>query len=272
MLRLAINGYGRIGRSILRALYERPLRSELVIVAINELADAGTVLHLTRYDSTHGRFPKPLEGDANRLQVDGDTITLLNHSQIDALPWNELGVDMVLECTGAFSDRATAEMHLHQGAGKGDALAFPTRQGQDVAVQIARHIRAVGCVQHGLAPIAAQAAAPEQAKADHLLHPEGKGQFVALGHHRAPRRQCLGGKAREVHPIQQDTAIARAQLAAQGLQTGGFSRPVRSQNGGDLAGLDFQMHLAQGHMGAIANRNLVKFQRHDARPRCRITR
>ena len=118
MLRLAINGYGRIGRSILRSLYESPLRDELSIVAINELADAGTILHLTRYDSTHGRFPKSLEGDANQLWVDGDAITLLNHSEIDDLPWGKLGVDVVLECTGAFTDRATAEKHLHQGAGK----------------------------------------------------------------------------------------------------------------------------------------------------------
>ena len=118
MLRLAINGYGRIGRSILRSLYESPLRHELSIVAINELADAGTILHLTRYDSTHGRFPKSLEGDANQLWVDGDAITLLNHSEIDDLPWGKLGVDVVLECTGAFTDRATAEKHLHQGAGK----------------------------------------------------------------------------------------------------------------------------------------------------------
>ena len=101
MLRLAINGYGRIGRSILRSLYESPLRHELSIVAINELADAGTILHLTRYDSTHGRFPKSLEGDANQLWVDGDAITLLNHSEIDDLPWGKLGVDVVLECTGA---------------------------------------------------------------------------------------------------------------------------------------------------------------------------
>ena len=118
MLRLAINGYGRIGRSILRSLYESPLRDELSIVAINELADAGTILHLTRYDSTHGRFPKSLEGDANQLWVDGDAITLLNHSEIDDLPWGKLGVDVVLECTGAFTDRATAEKHLHQGARK----------------------------------------------------------------------------------------------------------------------------------------------------------
>jgi D-erythrose 4-phosphate dehydrogenase len=118
MLRLAINGYGRIGRSILRALYESPLRREMAIVAINELADAGTVLHLTRYDSTHGRFPLPLAGDATQLRVDGDAIALLNHPNIDALPWKALGVDFVLECTGAFSDRATAEQHLRQGAGK----------------------------------------------------------------------------------------------------------------------------------------------------------
>ncbi|MBK6739850.1 MAG: erythrose-4-phosphate dehydrogenase [Haliea sp.] len=118
MLRLAINGYGRIGRSILRALYESPLRREMAIVAINELADAGTVLHLTRYDSTHGRFPLPLAGDATQLRVDGDAIALLNHPNIDALPWKALGVDLVLECTGAFSDRATAEQHLRQGAGK----------------------------------------------------------------------------------------------------------------------------------------------------------
>jgi len=118
VLRLAINGYGRIGRSILRALYESHLRRQLVIVAINELADAGTVLHLTRYDSTHGRFPLRLEGDARHLRVDGDAIALLNHAHIADLPWRELGIDMVLECTGAFSDRATAEQHLQQGAGK----------------------------------------------------------------------------------------------------------------------------------------------------------
>ena len=118
MLRLAINGYGRIGRSVLRALYESPLRSELQVVAVNELADARTVLHLTRYDSTHGRFPRPLDGDERHLRVDGDDISLLCHPHTEDLPWGDLGVDIVLECTGAFSDRATAEQHLMRGAGK----------------------------------------------------------------------------------------------------------------------------------------------------------
>lgn len=118
MLRLAINGYGRIGRSVLRALCESGLESELRVVAVNELADARTVLHLTRYDSTHGRFSGSLEGDENHLWVNGSPITLLRRPRIEDLPWGELGIDMVLECTGAFSDRATAELHLRQGAGK----------------------------------------------------------------------------------------------------------------------------------------------------------
>jgi erythrose-4-phosphate dehydrogenase len=118
VLRLAINGYGRIGRSVLRALYESPLRPQLQVVAINELADARTVLHLTRYDSTHGRFNGTLAGDEGQLWVNGDAITLLRRPRIEDLPWSELGVDMVLECTGAFSDRATAELHLQHGADK----------------------------------------------------------------------------------------------------------------------------------------------------------
>ncbi len=117
-MRLGINGYGRIGRSILRALYERASGEHMQVVAINELADAGTILHLTRYDSTHGRFPLPLEGDRRSLRVGDDTIALLNHEDTKALPWGDLGVDMVLECSGAFSDRATAQVHLDRGAKK----------------------------------------------------------------------------------------------------------------------------------------------------------
>ncbi len=118
MLRLAINGYGRIGRSILRALYESPLRSEIAVVAVNELADARTVLHLTRYDTTHGRFPVSLEGDEGALRVDGDRIALLRQEGLDRLPWDALAVDMVLECTGAFTERAMAQRHLDRGAGR----------------------------------------------------------------------------------------------------------------------------------------------------------
>ncbi|MEC8427928.1 MAG: type I glyceraldehyde-3-phosphate dehydrogenase [Pseudomonadota bacterium] len=114
--RLAINGYGRIGRCVLRALFENNLQDELQIVAINELADCKTIAHLTKYDSTHGRFPLPVELGDDQLIIDNQRIRILHHEAIEQLPWGELDVDLVLECTGAFSDRATAEKHIEQGA------------------------------------------------------------------------------------------------------------------------------------------------------------
>ncbi len=133
MLRLAINGYGRIGRSVLRALYESALRERVQVVAINEIADARTVLHLSKYDSTHGRFPLPLSGSETSLRVDGDDIALLRQAQIDQTPWGDYGVDMVLECTGAFTDRATAESHLHSGARR-VLFSQPAQQDVDTTV------------------------------------------------------------------------------------------------------------------------------------------
>ncbi|ETN93480.1 D-erythrose-4-phosphate dehydrogenase [Gammaproteobacteria bacterium MOLA455] len=116
MIRIAINGYGRIGRSVLRALYESEARNSVQVVAINELADSKTIAHLTRYDSTHGRFSGTVSVDENRLQINGDSIVILHQTDIDQLPWAELEVDVVLECSGTFSDRATAEQHIASGA------------------------------------------------------------------------------------------------------------------------------------------------------------
>lgn len=117
--RLAINGYGRIGRCVMRALHERTDLPGLQIIAINDLTDARTLAHLTRYDSTHGRFAGTvvLQADDSML-INGQTVSVLCHEQIDALPWAELGIDLVLECSGCFSDRATAEQHLRAGAGR----------------------------------------------------------------------------------------------------------------------------------------------------------
>lgn len=117
--RLAINGYGRIGRCVLRALHERTDLTGLQIVAINDLTDARSLAHLTRYDSTHGRFAGEVSLEAsNRLLVNGQSVQLLSHRGIAGLPWAELDVDLVLECSGCFSDRATAEQHLAAGAGR----------------------------------------------------------------------------------------------------------------------------------------------------------
>ena len=114
--RIAINGYGRIGQCVLRALYENGYRQQFQVVAINELADLATIAHLTRYDSTHGRFQGEVRTDGDALVVNGDRIHVLRHADPADLPWDKLKVDLVLECSGSFSDRATAEQHLTSGA------------------------------------------------------------------------------------------------------------------------------------------------------------
>ena len=116
MLRIAINGYGRIGRSVLRALYESGARDWAQVVAINEPAETKTIAHLTRYDSTHGRFPGTVELDQQTLTVNGDAIQIVNHKDLRKLPWREQRIDVVLECSGSFSDRATAQQHITNGA------------------------------------------------------------------------------------------------------------------------------------------------------------
>ena len=116
MLRVAINGYGRIGRSVLRAVYESGVREVLEVVAINEPADAKTIAYLTRYDSTHGRFPGTVALEDQSLQINGDSIDLLEGEDLLALPWRDLEVDVVLECSGAFSDIRSAEQHIQSGA------------------------------------------------------------------------------------------------------------------------------------------------------------
>jgi erythrose-4-phosphate dehydrogenase len=114
--RLAINGYGRIGRSVFRAICERGLRDRLPLVAVNEPADLDTVVYLTKYDSTHGRFPGHVARDGDRLLVDGDAIRVSHSEELAALNWPD--VDVVLECSGTFDTRALAEKHLQAGAGR----------------------------------------------------------------------------------------------------------------------------------------------------------
>ncbi len=117
-VKIAINGYGRIGRNILRALYESDRTDEMQILAINDLGDAETNAHLTRYDSTHGPFPIDVEVDSDALIVGGDRIRVLAERDPTQLPWRELGIDVVLECTGLFSSKEKASAHLEAGARK----------------------------------------------------------------------------------------------------------------------------------------------------------
>ncbi|MCC2618052.1 erythrose-4-phosphate dehydrogenase [Aestuariibacter halophilus] len=118
MLRIAINGFGRIGRNVLRALYETGRNQGIKVVAINELAEPQGIAHLLKYDTSHGRFGFDVSLQGDQLSVAGDQITLLQQAQIEDLPWGELGVDLVLECTGVYGERRFGQQHLDQGARK----------------------------------------------------------------------------------------------------------------------------------------------------------
>ncbi len=117
-VKIAINGYGRIGRNVLRAIHELGRASEFDVVAINDLGDAETNAHLTQYDTAHGRFPGEVSVDGDHLVVNGDRLRVFAERDPSKLPWGELGVDVVLECTGLFKNREKAGMHLQAGAKK----------------------------------------------------------------------------------------------------------------------------------------------------------
>lgn len=117
-IRIAINGYGRIGRNILRAHYEKKLHPEIQIVAINDLGDVKTNAHLTRYDSTHGKFPGEVTVSGTDMIVNGDTIRVVAERDPRKLPWKEMNIDIVFECTGLFTSKEKASMHLEAGAKK----------------------------------------------------------------------------------------------------------------------------------------------------------
>ncbi len=122
-LRVAINGFGRIGRSVLRALYESDKYRHINVVAVNELAEPEAMVHLLQYDSSHGRFTKPVSYDRGHLVVthkngQQDRIAILHHDQIEQLPWHQLDIDIVLDCTGVYGSRSDGLAHIDAGARK----------------------------------------------------------------------------------------------------------------------------------------------------------
>jgi glyceraldehyde 3-phosphate dehydrogenase (phosphorylating) len=118
MINVAINGYGRIGRNVLRALYESAQNNEIKIVAINDLAPANVNAHLTQFDSVHGRFSQQVTLKDNTMLIGDDVITLTQERDPANLPWKALNVDIVLECTGLFTSREAANKHIEAGAKK----------------------------------------------------------------------------------------------------------------------------------------------------------
>lgn len=114
--RIAINGYGRIGQSILRALYQSDAHAQCKVVAINELADIETISYLTKYDTTHGKFRETVTFNDSTLKINDDEITISHHKNLEDLSWSDLDVDIVFECTGVYKTREHAQRHIDAGA------------------------------------------------------------------------------------------------------------------------------------------------------------
>ncbi len=161
-IRVAINGFGRIGRNIMRALYDSPQRHELSIVAINDLADRETNAHLLQYDSVHGRFGAAVECVDDGFLVDGDVVRTFSERNPAALPWGDLEVDLVLECTGLFASKEKATAHLDAGASKvllsapGGGVDATVVYGVNHHILRASHtvVSNASCTTNCLAPIA----------------------------------------------------------------------------------------------------------------------
>ncbi len=132
-IKVGINGYGRIGRNVLRALYEANRTGEVQVVAINDLGDAKTNAHLTRYDTAHGKFPGEVAVDGDHLVVNGDRIRVLAERDPSKLPWGQLGVEYVFECTGLFANKEKAAKHLEGGAKK-VVISAPAEGGVDATI------------------------------------------------------------------------------------------------------------------------------------------
>lgn len=161
-IRVAINGFGRIGRNILRALYESGKRQQIQIVAINDLSDAATNAHLLKYDSVHGPFSGTVESTDQALRVNNDLIRICAERDPAQLPWADLNIDVVYECTGLFTQRDKAAAHLEAGAKK-VIISAPTSDADATIVFGINHqtlstehqiISNASCTTNCLAPIA----------------------------------------------------------------------------------------------------------------------
>ena len=161
MLRIAINGYGRIGRCLVRALFERDLQQKIHLCAINDLGDPATLAHLTRFDSTFGRFAGQVDLQGDLLLINGQPIQLLREREVINLPWQQHGIDLVLECTGKLKKRAQVEQHLTAGSPR-VLLSHPLESADLTVVYGVNHellgsqqiVSNASCTTNCLAPLA----------------------------------------------------------------------------------------------------------------------
>lgn len=161
-IRVAINGFGRIGRNVLRALYECSYRDQIRVIAINDLGSAESNAHLLKYDSIHGRFPGVVHHDAESLTVNGDHVAVTSIADPANLPWQSYHIDVVIECTGRFTQREQAQLHLQAGARK-VLISAPSTNPDAMVVYGVNHgilrpehqiISCASCTTNCLAPVA----------------------------------------------------------------------------------------------------------------------
>jgi glyceraldehyde 3-phosphate dehydrogenase len=143
-VRIGINGFGRIGRCFMRALHEE--KGAFDVVAVNDLTDSKQLAHLLKYDSVHGRFAGTVEVGADKLVIDGDDVRILTETDPSKLPWKELGCDIVIESTGRFTDRASAEKHIHAGAKK--VIISAPAKGPDVTLCVGINLEKYDAAKH----------------------------------------------------------------------------------------------------------------------------
>jgi D-erythrose 4-phosphate dehydrogenase len=260
-VRLAINGYGRIGRCVLRALHESPLREQLRVVAINELADARTVMHLSKYDSTHGRFPGDIDGSEHQLRIDGQAIALLREPRIECLPWHDLGVDMVLECTGVFSDRESAEQHLARGAGK-VLFSQPAQADVDATVVYGvnhdcltaghRIVSSASCTTNGIVPVisALQEGLGIESGTITTIHSAMNDQPVLDAYHDTDLRKTRAA-SQSIIPV--DTALARGIERILPSMTDRFTAQALRVPTLNVSAMDLTVQVAQDTSEALVN-------------------
>jgi len=264
-LRVAINGYGRIGRNVLRAFFESGAPSfsdagALEFVAINDLGSAEALAHLTRYDSTHGRFSGEVQLSGQELQINGHRIRLLNEPLPEKLPWAELGVDVVLECTGQFRARDEAARHLQAGAGKVIIGAAPFDEVDATVVYGVNHetvlpahriISSVSCTTHALVPLVKildEAFGIESGLMTEI-HAMTSDQTVLDRTHRDLRR----GRAAGVNIIPTTSSsigALRRVLPETGQRIEGYSLRVPTQN---VAAIDFSFVCQKAVSAAAIN-------------------
>lgn len=246
-LRIAINGYGRIGRNVLRAYFESGANPALEFVAINDLGSAEALAHLTRHDSTHGRFTgEVILLSDHELNINGHTIRLLNEPAPEKLPWAELDIDVVLECTGEFRARDEAARHLKAGAKKVIIGAAPFDEVDATLVYGVNHesvrpqhriISSVSCTTHALVPLVKildEAFGVESGLMTEL-HAMTSDQAVLDRTHRDLRR----GRAAAVNIIPTTSSsigALRRVLPDIGQRIEGYSLRVPTQN---VAAIDF---------------------------------